>query len=77
MFVCRLLILLQINFSKEYTRNYQSVKRSVAGPGLGQNCLQRLSADDETLCNMGKFFMLIFRLLTFSKSAFLKKKSLE
>ena len=55
MIFCRLLIFLsELNFSKNSFKNTIRVSNSLnpdqarlfVGPGLGQNCLQRLSADD-------------------------------
>ena len=55
-FFCRLQIFLKLTFSKKYFRNTIRVLNSLdadqaqhfAGPDLGPNCLQRLSADDKS-----------------------------
>ena len=53
-FCCSLLTIFKINFFKKSTRNSITVSNGLdpdqdqlsVGPDLGQNCLQRLSADD-------------------------------
>ena len=55
MILCRLLSFFKIIFSQNSFRNTISVSNSLdrdqdrrsVGPGLGPNCLQRLSADDK------------------------------
>ena len=56
-FCCRLLTFSKLSFSKNCEDHYQSIKQfgprsgptfCSVGPDLGPNCLQRLSADDES-----------------------------
>ena len=57
-FWCRLLNFPKVFFFKNSFRNTVRVSkgldpdqdRPIVGPDLGTNCLQRLSADDKTLC---------------------------
>ena len=54
MLISRLLIFFKINFFEKFSHeHHQSVKqfgsrsgRHFVGPGLGPNCLQKVSADD-------------------------------